>query len=131
MHRFYPGVAAPGRPLLGSGLAPDAIRSLKQPASDVYDQGSDKGDVNYADSLTSSLSQEKWSSSRGNANVVTSLSPSSGRAPKVVGSFDHAILPMPPVRTTLLVIFDHSLLILCRERLLFLQWIFSHAMPSQ
>lgn len=32
--------------------------------------------------------------------MVTSLSPSSGRAPKVVGSFDHAILPMPPVRIT-------------------------------
>lgn len=41
--------------------------------------------------------------------MVTSLSPSSGRAPKVVGSFDHAILPMPPVRITSQVAFAYSL----------------------
>jgi hypothetical protein len=121
-----------GRPLLGPGLAPDTIRSPEQPVSDVYDQGSDKGDIDDADTLASSLHrQEKWSSPRGNANVVTSLSPSSGRAPKVVGSFDHAILPMPPVRSIQLVAYDYSLLILYRERLSFLRWIFSRAMLSQ
>ena len=87
-----------GRPLLGPGLTPDAIRSPEQPVSNVYDEGSNKDDIDDADTLASSLRQGKWSSPRGNANVVTSLSPSSGRAPKVVGSFDHAILPMPPVR---------------------------------
>ena len=85
-------------PLLGPGLTPDAIRSPKQPVSDVNDQGSDKVDIDDADTLASSLRQG-WTSPRGNANIVTSSSPLSGRAPKVVGSFDHAILPMPPVRT--------------------------------
>ncbi|KAF8801264.1 L-serine ammonia-lyase [Phlegmacium glaucopus] len=100
MRGFYPGVAAPGYPLLGPGPTPDAIRSPEQPTS--YDQGFDTGDVNDSNTQTSSLlTRGKWSSTRGNANAVTSLSPSSGRAPKVVGSFDHAILPMPPKKTVI------------------------------
>jgi len=102
MRGFYPGVATPGLPLLSPGLSSDAIRSLEQPASDIYDQDFHQGDADDAKTHPSSLpKQGKWTSTRGNANVVTSLSPSSGRAPKVVGSFDHAILPMPPRKTVI------------------------------
>ena len=129
MHRFYPGVAAPSRPLLGPGPVPGTIDSPEQPASDVYDQVFDVDDIDTHDS--SSPRQGKWSSARGNAYAVTSLSPSSGRAPKVVGSFDHAILPMPPVRISHTSRWFCLFIILYRERLSFLRWIFSRAMLLQ
>ena len=52
-----------------------------------------------------------------------------GRLPKVTGSFDHAILPMPPV--SLLISDKFTLLIWSRGELSSLQWTFCHVMLLQ
>ncbi|KAF8952418.1 serine dehydratase alpha chain-domain-containing protein [Flammula alnicola] len=73
MRGFYPGVAAPNRPAIGSGWAPEAIPGPSQSPSDLE---------------------------HGRARVVTSGT-AAARAPRVIGSFDHAVLPMPPRRTVI------------------------------
>lgn len=71
--RFYPGVAMPAHlQSISSGSPPAAI-----------------GSIGISD--TSSSSNTSSNSSK------ASRTPASQRAPLVVGSFDHAMLPMPPV----------------------------------
>ena len=85
MFRFYPGVAGPvtNAPAIGAGWAQEAIR---EPS------GSEKLDVSMAED--NALPEPEMMGSRGAKVVSNSFG---ARAPRVVGSFDHAVLPMPPV----------------------------------
>ena len=70
LSRLYPGVASPSGPVIGSGWKPTAIQK--------------PGDTE--------ISQEDDTSNTPNYKPVTA-----SLAPRVVGSFDHPMLPMPPV----------------------------------
>lgn len=72
MRGFYPGISSSDLPAIESGWTPGAIAS---PEAD---------------------SEE----SEGNVDKASSLPPAS-RATRVIGSFDHAILPMPPRKTVI------------------------------
>ena len=74
--RFYPGISSSNLPAIESGWTPAAI----------------------ADSEESEGSLDKASTPR--------VLPPASRATRVVGSFDHAILPMPPVSNPLFLIYD-------------------------
>ncbi|KAF8159751.1 serine dehydratase alpha chain-domain-containing protein [Crassisporium funariophilum] len=106
MRGFYPGVAAPDLPAIGLGWTPVAIPGPEQSESESdVDRGDGVG--TGGDSETYSRSgytpgQVKWSTSaKGKVKAVTSMSGSAGRAPRVIGSFDHAVLPMPPRKTVI------------------------------
>ncbi|CAA7269281.1 unnamed protein product [Cyclocybe aegerita] len=86
MRGFYPGVAAPDRQAIGAGnWASEAIEGPED----------GNGNGNFGGNGSGSDEGKK----NGKARAVTS--PTSARAPRVTGSFDHAILPMPPRRTVI------------------------------
>ncbi|KAF9523050.1 serine dehydratase alpha chain-domain-containing protein [Crepidotus variabilis] len=97
MRGFYPGISSSNNdPAIGMGVTPEAIR---EPPRD-----SAGGDT------TSDLKLEEKSNTKGRmpepenvgskgARVVTNSF--GARAPRVVGSFNHALLPMPPRRTVI------------------------------
>lgn len=76
--RLYPGVASPSGPAIGAGWQPEAIR----------------GPVVVDDLAPEDEISNNASSYKGARPVTGSLA---SRAPRVVGSFDHPVLPMPPV----------------------------------
>ncbi|KAF9048282.1 L-serine ammonia-lyase [Hymenopellis radicata] len=76
MRGFYPQVASPTLPAIESGWKPESIEG---PASSEYEASSNEG------------------SSR-QTSLGGSVSPRRGH-PLVVGSFDHALMPMPPRKT--------------------------------
>lgn len=80
--RFYPGISSSNLPAIESGWTPGAIASSE------------------VDSEEGEGSLDKASSARG-------LPPAS-RATRVVGSFDHAVLPMPPVSKPPFLIYDYG-----------------------
>jgi hypothetical protein len=76
--RLYPGVAGPSGPAIGAGWKPEALREpLDVEGINPEDENSDNG-TTY----------------KGAKPVKGNLA---SRAPRVVGSFDHPMLPMPPV----------------------------------
>lgn len=73
-HRFYPGIATPDLQLIDSGSPPAG--AINAPESHSPDSGESA-----------------------HARSEVSASGKHPRAPRVTGSFDHAILPMPPAST--------------------------------
>lgn len=110
-YRFYPGVAAPAHSAIGagSGWAAEAIPE-PPPSSSEMDLGSAAMDARA--SKTSRYRPANVSGPAGGASGHTPPAEAAGarerlahrrakglaaRAPRVTGSFDHALLPMPPV----------------------------------
>ncbi|KAJ3505810.1 hypothetical protein NLJ89_g7224 [Agrocybe chaxingu] len=86
MRGFYPGVAAPERQAIGAGnWASEVITGPEE----------ENGNGNPSRNGNGNGEGKK----NGKVRVVSS--PTSARAPRVTGSFDHAILPMPPRRTVI------------------------------
>ena len=77
--RFYPGISSSNLPAIEPGWTPGAI------ASPETDSEEGEGSLDKARGL-----------------------PPVSRATRVVGSFDHAILPMPPVSNPLFHIYDYG-----------------------
>jgi hypothetical protein len=77
--RFYPGLALPTLPMLGAGTTARAAGSIDAPDADGA----------LASAPTPALADDDELQMPGTARA---------RAPRVVGSFDHAVLPEPPVR---------------------------------
>jgi hypothetical protein len=104
VYRFYPGVAAPARPALGAGAgwAADAEAVHEPPASEM-----EMGSPATMDARASATERYRPANVRGGAAADADptaerrgrgvRTPGAGRAPRVTGSFDHALLPMPPV----------------------------------
>lgn len=88
--RFYPGIATArdDRLALGSGWTAEAILP---PAQQATPTSGTTGTSN-----TNERSDAAGAPERGRAKVVNSPT-AAARAPRVIGSFDHAVLPMPPV----------------------------------
>jgi hypothetical protein len=72
--RFYPGIAIPTVQLIGPGSSPTILSAIDAPGSME---------------AAASLEQEQQ-------EPVTSRN-ARMHAPRVTGSFDHPVLPMPPV----------------------------------
>ena len=75
---FYPGIGIPTVQLIGAGSSPMPVGAIDAP------EGLE---------VSSSPKEEET------GKVATQNKHS--RAPRVTGSFDHAVLPMPPVRLAL------------------------------
>ena len=103
-YRFYPGVGAPTqRPAISSGAAWATQAAIQEPPSYELDldttatmdaRASKTSRYQPANGRASDSSVGKEAAaSHGRAKGTKALV----RAPKVTGSFDHALLPMPPV----------------------------------
>ncbi|KAF8199181.1 L-serine dehydratase [Pholiota molesta] len=110
MRGFYPGVAAPARPALGAGAgwAADADAVRQPPPAGVE---MELGSPATMDARASATERYRPANLRGGAAADPDpaaerrgrgvRAPGAGRAPRVTGSFDHALLPMPPRRTVI------------------------------
>lgn len=72
--RFYPGIGIPTVQLIGPGPYPSTLSAIDAPES--------------TEAATSPEREQQEPVTSQNART---------RAPHVTGSFDHAVLPMPPV----------------------------------
>ncbi|KAF9478272.1 L-serine ammonia-lyase [Pholiota conissans] len=108
MRGFYPGVGAPTqRPAISSGAGWAAQAAIQEPPSSELDldttatidaRASKTSRYQPANGRASDFSVGKESAaSHGRAKGTKAPA----RAPKVTGSFDHALLPMPPRRTVI------------------------------
>jgi hypothetical protein len=79
-HSFYPGIASPDLQLIGSASSA-SVGAIDAPESQA------------------SLNKEGSAQERGEVSASGKMP----RAPWVTGSFDHAILPMPPVSAPFLL----------------------------
>ncbi|PPQ65757.1 hypothetical protein CVT26_000358 [Gymnopilus dilepis] len=96
MRGFYPGVGAPEMPAI-SGWSQEVIKGPKQHhQQQTPEPDSIREEASHASERPESTTTHGASSSRMGHKVATV-----GRLPKVTGSFDHAILPMPPRRTVI------------------------------
>ena len=78
LFRLYPGVASHSGPAIGAGWQPEAIREPVAVEDVVREEEISNNGENY----------------KGARPVTGTLA---SRAPRVVGLFDHPVLPMPPV----------------------------------
>ncbi|KAG9312951.1 serine dehydratase alpha chain-domain-containing protein [Chiua virens] len=74
MRGFYPGIGIPTIQLIGSGSAPTSLSTIDAPEG--------------TEASTSSKEEQSITSQNGHS-----------RAPRVMGSFNHPVLPMPPRKT--------------------------------
>ncbi|PPQ72550.1 hypothetical protein CVT24_004888 [Panaeolus cyanescens] len=112
MRGFYPGIATPEYPLITAGKTPEALEGPRRSVSDkvlpedenvstasdnhLKSGDSKSGPVNAANAKVNG----RDSGIRSKAKLVTNTA-AAAKAPKVIGSFDHAVLPMPPRRTVI------------------------------
>ncbi|KAF9054320.1 serine dehydratase alpha chain-domain-containing protein [Panaeolus papilionaceus] len=89
MRGFYPGMSHPEFPLISAGKAPEALDAPRRSVSDKA--------LPEEQSVPSTADNHLR---RSNARVVTNTA-AAAKAPKVIGSFDHAVLPMPPRKTVI------------------------------
>ncbi|KAF4611097.1 hypothetical protein D9613_006797 [Agrocybe pediades] len=89
MRGFYPGVAAGynNNPAIAAGWERDAIRGPQMNSDGL-------------DTATDDLNPRPHTNITGNRNFGTNLQ-ASKKLPRVIGSFDHALLPTPPRKTTI------------------------------
>lgn len=100
--RFYPGVASPGNdlPSINAGWSREAISDPQQTSQD-FSEVDRLAEEELPTTPFGAASDDSSSTSYGReraARVVTSPV-AAARAPRVIGSFDHALLPVPPVST--------------------------------
>jgi hypothetical protein len=101
---FYPGIASSGNdlPSIGTGWTPGALshpQRASQDSPEVDEAVDPESEELPFTPLGVAVADADINKSYGNelaARVVTSPI-AAARAPRVTGSFDHALLPMPPV----------------------------------
>ncbi|KIM44907.1 hypothetical protein M413DRAFT_442879 [Hebeloma cylindrosporum] len=104
MRGFYPGVASPDNdlPSIDAGWAREAISDAQQAAQDSSEVDR-LPEEELPTTPSGSVGDDSSSTSYGReraARVVTSPI-AAARAPRVIGSFDHALLPVPPRKTVI------------------------------